>query len=508
MVSTDRHRAGSPAGTPTSWCSRRATPPRWSARCGSRSTPTSTCRCGCRSSPRAPTSPAFEVAFTAGQLRPAGRRAVRVQPAAGHQGRPRRSASRRRQRRRAGQAPAERKPAGTPTARRRSSARAGPRSLVAKLPAGRGRPAAPEARPATRRPRASCPRSAAPGAAAGCSPARCSASCSPTTAGSWPARSPRSGCTRPRRADEVTTAARGRQHGADQAVRPPGRGRRRRPGGPARRGLRLPRPQRLGQDHHDPDAARPDPAHRRRARAARRADAGRAPAPVLPRVGALVEGPAFHPYLSGPGQPAPAGRGRPHRRPAHRARPAIDAALDRVGLLAAAGKRYRAYSLGMRQRLALAAALLTPRELLILDEPTNGLDPQGTREVRALISGAGRRRARRCCCPRTCSSEVEQICTHVGVMHLGKLVAQAPLAELRAQAAPRVRVETDRPGRRRPGAARAGPHRRRRRAADAATGLLGRRRAGEGRGRAGARRRAGARVRASSRPTWRTCSCR
>jgi ABC-type multidrug transport system ATPase subunit len=164
---------------------------------------------------------------------------------------------------------------------------------------------------------------------------------------------------------------------------------------------------------------------------------------VLPRVGALVEGPAFHPYLSGrhnllrldaadrTADPATAG-------------PRMDAALDRVGLLAAAGKRYRAYSLGMRQRLALAAAMLAPRELLILDEPTNGLDPQGTREVRGLISSLAAD-GTTVLLSTHLLSEVEQICTHVGVMHLGRLVAQAPLADLRAGAAPRATVETDRP---------------------------------------------------------------
>jgi len=164
---------------------------------------------------------------------------------------------------------------------------------------------------------------------------------------------------------------------------------------------------------------------------------------VLPRVGSLVEGPAFHPYLSG--------RDNLHRldaadrtADAATARTRIDAALDRVGLLAAATKRYRAYSLGMRQRLALAATLLTTRELLILDEPTNGLDPQGTREVRALIAGLAADGATVLLSTHLLS-EVEQICTHVGVMHIGKLVAQAPLAELRAANVARAKVDTDRP---------------------------------------------------------------
>jgi ABC-2 type transport system ATP-binding protein len=163
---------------------------------------------------------------------------------------------------------------------------------------------------------------------------------------------------------------------------------------------------------------------------------------VLPMVGALVEGPAFHPYLSG----------RENLRrldAADRTSEAstmdarIHAALDRVGLTAAASKRYRAYSLGMRQRLALAAAMLSPRELLVLDEPTNGLDPQGTREVRSLITALAAE-GTTIMLSTHLLSEVEQICTHVGVMHRGNLVAQEPLAQLRAEAAPRAKVETDR----------------------------------------------------------------
>jgi ABC-2 type transport system ATP-binding protein len=164
---------------------------------------------------------------------------------------------------------------------------------------------------------------------------------------------------------------------------------------------------------------------------------------VLPRVGALIEGPGFHPYLSG--------RDNLRRldavdRTAERSttEQRIAEALARVGLTAAAGKRYRAYSLGMRQRLALAATLLAPRELLVLDEPTNGLDPQGTREVRALISAVARE-GTTVLLSTHLLSEVEQICTDVGVMHQGRLVAQSSLAQLRASVAPRARVETDRP---------------------------------------------------------------
>jgi ABC-2 type transport system ATP-binding protein len=115
--------------------------------------------------------------------------------------------------------------------------------------------------------------------------------------------------------------------------------------------------------------------------------------------------------------------------------------MERVGLTAAAKKRFRNYSLGMKQRLAIAAALLTPRELIILDEPTNGLDPQGTREVRALV----RQIAADGITVFVSShllAEVEQVSTHVGVMRLGQLVFQGELAALRRTAAPRVAVRT------------------------------------------------------------------
>jgi ABC-type multidrug transport system ATPase subunit len=163
---------------------------------------------------------------------------------------------------------------------------------------------------------------------------------------------------------------------------------------------------------------------------------------VLRRVGSLVEGPAFHPYLSGRANLARLDAADRYSDP-RTSRSRIDSALDRVGLLAAAEKRYRAYSLGMRQRLAIANSLLMPRDLLILDEPTNGLDPQGTREVRHLITDLARDGATVLVSSHLLA-EVEQICSHVGVMYEGRLVAQGPLSELRATSVQTVRVDTDR----------------------------------------------------------------
>jgi ABC-2 type transport system ATP-binding protein len=164
---------------------------------------------------------------------------------------------------------------------------------------------------------------------------------------------------------------------------------------------------------------------------------------VLPLVGSLVEGPAFHPYLSGRDNLLRLDAADRTTDPGT-ARQRVDAALDRVGLLAAARKRYRAYSLGMRQRLAIAGALLRPRELLVLDEPTNGLDPQGTREVRSLVGSLAEDGATVLVSSHLLS-EVEQMCSHVGVMHVGRLVAQGTIADLRASTEPEATVETDQP---------------------------------------------------------------
>ncbi|VTR78340.1 ABC transporter ATP-binding protein [Cellulomonas hominis] len=161
---------------------------------------------------------------------------------------------------------------------------------------------------------------------------------------------------------------------------------------------------------------------------------------VLPRVGALVEGPAFHPYLSGRANLARLDAGDATADP-RTSRQRAERALDRVGLSAAAAKPYRQYSLGMKQRLGLAAALLQPRDLLVLDEPTNGLDPQGTREVRHLVRELAEGGATVLVSSHLLA-EIEQVCTHVGIMSRGHLLLQGERAALTDRGAARLVVTT------------------------------------------------------------------
>ena len=163
-------------------------------------------------------------------------------------------------------------------------------------------------------------------------------------------------------------------------------------------------------------------------------------ATALPKVGSLIEGPAFHPHLSGLANLRRCDAADRAADP-RTSRERIGAALERVGLTAAAGKRYKAYSLGMKQRLGIAAAMLGPRELLILDEPTNGLDPQGTREVRTLIREIAAE-GTTVFVSSHLLAEIEQVCSHVAVMRAGRLVAQSSIEELRAGSGTRIRVET------------------------------------------------------------------
>jgi len=151
---------------------------------------------------------------------------------------------------------------------------------------------------------------------------------------------------------------------------------------------------------------------------------------VLPRVGGLVEGPGAYPHLSGRRNLAlfdAAGVGG--SRSTRRAR--IDTVLEQVGLGGVDKRPVKAYSLGMRQRLGLASALLRKPELLILDEPTNGLDPQGIREIRDLLLAlhAG---GTTIFLSSHLLAEVEQLCTRVGVLDQGRLVLQDQLDALTA----------------------------------------------------------------------------
>ncbi|TXN29925.1 ABC transporter ATP-binding protein [Lacisediminihabitans profunda] len=164
---------------------------------------------------------------------------------------------------------------------------------------------------------------------------------------------------------------------------------------------------------------------------------------VLPRVGALVEGPGFYPYLSGAANLNRLDTADRYAPSATR-RARVDSALERVGLGHAARKKVHAYSLGMKQRLGIANALLTPRELLVLDEPTNGLDPQGTREVRSLVRSLAAE-GTTVFVSSHLLAEIEQICTHAAVMSVGNLVAQGTLDELRRVGQPQVRVLTPDP---------------------------------------------------------------
>ena len=149
------------------------------------------------------------------------------------------------------------------------------------------------------------------------------------------------------------------------------------------------------------------------------------PATYLPKVGALIEAPAFYPQLSGRenlkvlarlGQLPLTG---------------VDPVLERSGLRARAGDRYRSYSLGMKQRLGIAAAMLAGPELLVLDEPTNGLDPAGIVEMRGLIKSFADDGITVLVSSHLIS-EIEQICDYVVMIRAGRLVHQGSVAALRA----------------------------------------------------------------------------
>ncbi|MBW0101618.1 ABC transporter ATP-binding protein [Pseudonocardia sp. KRD291] len=149
---------------------------------------------------------------------------------------------------------------------------------------------------------------------------------------------------------------------------------------------------------------------------------------VLPHVGAMIEGPAFHPHLSGRSNLLRIAAAEPLL-DTPRIPGAVQATLRRVGLADDADRRYRDYSLGMKQRLGLAVPLLVRRRLVVLDEPTNGLDPAGTRDVRRIIAEMNAAGATVVVSSHLLS-EIEASCSHVAVLQSGRLVAAGELRTL------------------------------------------------------------------------------
>ncbi len=149
-------------------------------------------------------------------------------------------------------------------------------------------------------------------------------------------------------------------------------------------------------------------------------------ASALARTGSMIEGPAFYPYLSGRDNLAVvaryAGAGKAH----------LDQVLDRVDLGSRGGDKFGAYSLGMKQRLGVAAALLKEPDLVVLDEPTNGLDPAGMRDMRALIRRLGDE-GRTVILSSHMLGEVQQVCDRVGVISSGRMLLESTVEELRGE---------------------------------------------------------------------------
>ena len=168
-------------------------------------------------------------------------------------------------------------------------------------------------------------------------------------------------------------------------------------------------------------------------------DVGRRRREVAGHVGALVEVPSPYAHLTGRENLAIT------RRLRGAARAEIDRVLEVVGLAGDADRRVGGYSLGMRQRLGVARALVGRPRLLILDEPSNGLDPNGIRDMRRLIASLPEREGVTVFLSSHLLAEVEQCATHVGLMHEGRLVLQSSMRALKASQTRSIRLQTDRP---------------------------------------------------------------
>ena len=197
-----------------------------------------------------------------------------------------------------------------------------------------------------------------------------------------------------------------------------------RPQGAARLRVRLSRPERCGKDDSHPPASRTAPRRRRIDVASRTVRFPRNAPSALARVGAIVDEPRFHGHLTGRQNLSVIASAREPE-----ARSRIAPALERVGLTEKADDEVSRYSMGMRQRLGVAACLLGDPELLVLDEPMNGLDPAGMREMREMILGFVRE-GRTVVLSSHLLDEIQRTCDAVAIVDRGRVVRQGTIDEL------------------------------------------------------------------------------
>ena len=147
---------------------------------------------------------------------------------------------------------------------------------------------------------------------------------------------------------------------------------------------------------------------------------------ILEQVGAVIERPDLYPYLTAQEHLTLFAKLRKQKITASK----IEATLAQVGLLARANDKVQTYSLGMKQRLGIGIALLHDPKLIILDEPTNGLDPQGIADIRQLIKSLSKEEGKTVLVSSHLLSEIEQIATHILIIHQGKKMAEGPTSSL------------------------------------------------------------------------------
>jgi ABC-type multidrug transport system ATPase subunit len=160
---------------------------------------------------------------------------------------------------------------------------------------------------------------------------------------------------------------------------------------------------------------------------------------ILSQIGSLIEQPAIYGHLTG--KENLLNRAMLLRVPAKR----VDEMLELVHLTNAANKKARQYSLGMKQRLGIGLALLSDPELLILDEPTNGLDPNGIIEIRELLIKLVNHHGKTVFVSSHLLAEIERMATHVGIINFGELLFQGSIGDLHAMSVPLVHISTDQP---------------------------------------------------------------